>query len=60
MEKKAQTRVRCNECGHRINLIGNTINIKCSVTDMMEPLNESLICDDFVPRKSAKLKIVKE
>jgi len=54
MEKKVQARVRCNECVHRIDLLGNDINIMCGVTNMIEPLNEPLFCEDFGVRKRKK------
>jgi len=54
MQQKQPQRCRCNECANRINLFGNDLNIKCAVTDMIEPLNEPLICDSFESRKRPK------
>jgi hypothetical protein len=52
--EKMPRRVRCNECVHRVNLLGNDVNIMCGVTNMVEPLHETLFCEDYVMVKAKK------
>jgi hypothetical protein len=48
VEKK---QVKCADCANKIILFGNKETIVCKISNMIEPMYELWICEDFEPIK---------